>query len=291
VDAVGFPALNDILVPDATLFWTVAPNIDRKVIAGRVARSGDLSFTVSTDEHGARRLPIVRDGRRQVVFLGDSTTFGVGVDDERTFPALLQQRLGGVQCLNLGVPGYSAYQGNLRLRAHPFAVPPNAVVVDFGFNDAAAWDNLGDADHEGRMWASRSWVAANSRLLAVIGGLLRRPSTERARGAGDVRPRLTDEEFAATIREIITWCRDRRAAPILLVWPLRAQLQREGLLPKQRVLLEVAAAEHVPVVDLVPVFRSFGGPAAFVDLVHASGAGNAIVADMLEPVLKEALAQ
>lgn len=291
VDAVGFPALNEILVPDPTLFWSVAPNIDRKVISGRVARSAPLSFTVSTDEHGARRLSAVPDAQRHVVFLGDSTTFGVGVDDERTFPALLQQRLGAVQGLNLGVPGYSAYQGNLRLRQQTFVAPPNAVVIDFGFNDAAAWDNLGDAEHEHRMRANRSWVTRNSRLLAVMGGLLQRPAQAPSREAGELRPRLTDDEFAAKVREIIGWCRERRAVPILLVWPLRAQLQRDGLLPKQRVLLQVAAAENVRAVNLVPVFRAFGGPAAFVDIVHASGAGNAIVADMLEPALKEALAR
>lgn len=290
VNAVGFPALNEILVPDPALFWTVAPDIDRKVIAGRIARSADLSFTVSTDTHGARRMPPVRDARQLVVFLGDSTTFGVGVDDDRTYAALLQQRLGGVQGVNLGVPGYSAYQGRLRVQQFPLAAPPAAVVVTFGFNDAAAWDNVGDAEHERRLWAQRSWITRHSRLLSVLGGLLQRPEAAAEAESGEARPRLTDEEFAAEIRAIAAWCRERRAEPILLVWPMRAQLQRDELLPKQRVLLDVAASDRLRVVNLVPVFRAFGGPAAFVDVVHASAAGNAMVADMLEPVLEEALA-
>jgi lysophospholipase L1-like esterase len=290
VDAVGFSALNEILVPDAELFWTFAPNVDHKVISGRIGRSTDLSFTVSTDAHGARRQDGVAGARQQVVFLGDSTTFGLGVDDGQTFGALLQQRLAGTQGVNLGVPGYSAYQGLLRLRRHPFDAPPAAVVVDFGFNDAAAWDNLSDLEHEGRLWAQRSWLAGNSRLVAVLGGLLRRAPAEPDAAPGARRPRLTDEEFAAQLRAIETWCRDRRAVPVLLVWPVRGQLQRDEPMLKQAVVRQVAAANHVRVVDLVPAFRAQGGPGAFLDVVHASRAGHILVADMLEPVLREALA-
>lgn len=289
VDAVGFPALNEILVPDPTLFWTLAPNIDRKAVRGRVARSGEILFTVSTDARGTRRLPAVAGAAGRVAFLGDSTTFGFGVDDEQAFPGVVQRRLGNVQCLNLGVPGYSAYQGRLQLQRFPFDASPDVVVVDFGFNDAAAWDNLGDAEHEGRLWTQQNPVTRHSRLLSVLGGLLRRPETEASGSSTERRPRLTDEEFAREIRAIAAWCRERGAEPILLVWPVRGQLQRNEWLPKQRVLLSLAESDGIKVVNLVPVFRTFGGPAAFTDAVHASVAGNAIVGEVLEPAVKDAL--
>jgi lysophospholipase L1-like esterase len=290
VEAVGSPALNEILVPDPTLFWTLAPNVEGKVITGHIARSGSLSFTVSTDAHGARRVPAVANAQGRVAFIGDSTTFGFAVDDGQAFPAVVQERLGNVQCLNLGVPGYTAYQGHLQLQRFPFDAPPDVVVVDFGFNDAAAWDDLGDAEHEGRLWAQRSWLTRNLRVLSVLGRLFHRPEAASA-GSGERRPRLTDDEFASEIRAIAAWCRERRAEPILLVWPVRGQLQRDELLPKQRVLLSLAESDGIKTVNLIPVFRAFGGPAAFADTVHASVAGNAIVADMLEPAVREALAR
>ncbi len=47
IESVGFPALETILVPDPVLFWAVRPNLDRVHLAGRIAASSEVSFTVS----------------------------------------------------------------------------------------------------------------------------------------------------------------------------------------------------------------------------------------------------
>src|SRR5262249_48739712 len=58
------------------------------------------------DEFGGRRLPF-RSGRnlKLLPLLGDSFTFGVGVEDEETFASKLATRLPAFRVLNLGVPG------------------------------------------------------------------------------------------------------------------------------------------------------------------------------------------
>ena len=289
VDTLGFPALNEVLVPDPDLFWTARPNLDHLRLEGHIIASAELRFSVSTDANGCRQMPRPARVQRRIAFLGDSCTFGVGVDDEQTFAAVLQQRLPGVQCLNLGVPGYTAYQGRLRLERFPFDAPPDAVVIAFGFNDGASWDDRSDLEHAARLRAERSKLTRHSRLFTLLGQVLPRWAGAKSGGAADARPRLRDDEFAAEVRAIAAWCRARRAEPILIVWPHRAQLERDDLTNKQHTLLELARTDNLRVVNLIPVFRSRGGPALFADVIHANRDGHAVVADALEPLLREVL--
>jgi hypothetical protein len=54
--------------------------------------------------------PLPGDRRPQILVLGDSNTFGLGVRQDRTFPALLKKRLPADNVLNLAVPGYNFAQ-------------------------------------------------------------------------------------------------------------------------------------------------------------------------------------
>lgn len=289
IDSVGFPALNEVMVPDPVLFWSLRPGLDQKVLAGRIAASVDLRFTVSTDSSGARRLPEASGPRRLVAFLGDSCTFGVGVGDDETFAALLQQQMTGVRALDLGVPGYTAYQGRMHLARYPFAAPPAVVVVAFGFNDESVWDNRGDLEQAEALDRQNTWMYA-SRFVRVLGTALSRPPAVSAAPPTARRPRLSDEEFSAEIRAIAGWCRSRGAKPLLVLWPYRVQATRTDMSPKQRALLRVAAEDDLPLVNLVPVVRAGGGERLFLDVVHANAEGHSVVASALAPRLAEMLA-
>lgn len=297
VDAVGFSALNAVLVPHADRFWTTKPGVESQSMAGTVASSATLNFTVSTDQDGCRRVPTVQGARDLVAFLGDSTTFGVGVDDDQTFAALLQARLSGTQTVNLGVPGYTAFQGRLRLESFTFPRAPRVLVVTFGFNDAARWGDAGDLEYARRLRDEQTSLVARSRLLSVMAGLLRRPApeapTDTSAGQSNAegqsrRPRLLDSEFAGEIGGIVSWCRSHGTLPVLLVWPQRPQLAMDQVSPKQRILLKIGAADPgVRVVNLIEVFRANGGEALFADMVHANADGNRVVAEALMPVLRD----
>jgi lysophospholipase L1-like esterase len=291
VDTLGFPALNRILVPDAELFWKVRPGVERLTLAGRMAGasgSTELRFTVSTDANGCRLLPSPPAGGRpvrEIALLGDSCTFGVGVDDQETFGALLQRDVPDVRAVNLAVPGYTAYQGRLRLTRYPFRHGPAVVVICFGFNDAASWDSLSDPEHAARM-AAHLRLARASRFVSLLADLLRAPEPTASEPGGPRRPRLSDEEFATEIRTIVAWCRAHGARPILMVWPQRVQLSQPALTTKQRILVRIGGEEQVAGVNLLPFFRDRGGEALFVDGIHANAAGHRVVADALAPLLR-----
>jgi lysophospholipase L1-like esterase len=286
VQVLGLPALNEILVPDPELFWKLRPGLRHYPLSGQIADSAPFAFSVSTDDRGLRPCPPGAAPQWRVVFVGDSCTFGLGVDDDQTFPALVQRRLAGVECVNLGVPGYSAYQGRLLLSRLALDRPPEVVVIAFGFNDDKAWDARGDLEHAKLLAASRSGLGRCLRCVELLARVLPRVRGTPAPATSGPRPRLTDPEFQAELRAMIGWCRQRNATPLLVLWPHRSQFADEGLFPKQAALLEVAESERVAVVDLLAACRVSGGADLFLDVIHANRRGCEAIADVLVPILE-----
>lgn len=240
-----------------------------------------VKFTISTDALSCRLMAARPDAARHVVFLGDSSTVGLGVGDEETFASLIQERSEELQCRNLGCVGYTAYQGRRRLETFPFDQPPDVVVMAFGVNDNLPWDNLGDAAHDRLL---RCGTEGLGRVSALYGAIERAVLTMRFRSAAP-RKRLTDAEFAEQLGGMIQWCRARRAEPILLLWPYEPQLRANLYNSKQTAMTQVAQRERVKLIDLVPVFKSHSHEALFFTEVHLNAAGHSLVADTLLPHL------
>lgn len=85
-------------------------------------------------------------GAERVLVLGDSFVFGLGVEEEQTFPAALERELGGaVRVLNAGVPGYNLLQSVARLELLSAQLEPRVIVLGFLENDL---HNVQSPDHE-----------------------------------------------------------------------------------------------------------------------------------------------
>lgn len=284
--SVGFPTLNDILEADAETFWRLKPNVEQKHLEGNIADSGPLSFVVTTNEHGCRAMPSVSHRNKSVLFLGDSCTFGVGVDGHQTFAERLQTSLPEVQCVNAGVPGYSAYQGKLHLQRQLKRMAPDVVVLAFLFNDMSSWDNMSDMQHAAASKSLAARMVAHSRIASLMATWKPAPRYPSER---DETPRLSDEEYSRQIQDIVDVCRANSAQPVLVVWPLRSQMNRGSDLVKQDIIRHIAREEQLEIVDLLPFFRQEGGEALFADVVHANVAGHRLVADKLEIALNRVL--
>ena len=71
---------------------------------------GVTSYDVYTDENGFRfsgEKTNYNAATKTAVFFGDSFTYGMGLDYEKTFVGLLENKQKEFKILNLGVPGYS----------------------------------------------------------------------------------------------------------------------------------------------------------------------------------------
>lgn len=90
-------------------------------------------FTVSytTDAEGHRRMPAPSAPRATVVLLGDSFTFGEGVNDDETFPYVLAtEHWTDVRLVNAGVGGWGLTQFYLKLTDMLARAPlPDAVIL------------------------------------------------------------------------------------------------------------------------------------------------------------------
>ena len=98
--------------------------------------SSDFDVTVRIDRHG-RRVPAVQGSPQSaaaIVFLGDSTTFGWGVEAEEAFPELVGAAL-GQRVANLAVPGYGVDQSVALFERQGLAERPSRVVLTLSEND------------------------------------------------------------------------------------------------------------------------------------------------------------
>lgn len=102
--------------------------------------TAEFTTRIATNSHGLREPePTPGDVRPVVLVLGDSFAFGHGVDQEQSFPALLQQRLGGrARVVNSGHPGWGTVQEAAWFDAEGRGLAPKVVVIGFVLNDVLA---------------------------------------------------------------------------------------------------------------------------------------------------------
>jgi lysophospholipase L1-like esterase len=250
--------------------------------------------------------------------LGDSSTFGFGVPAEQTYPARLEGRLRAatgdrtLRVRNFGIPGYTSYEARLlaeRDRAHA-----PVTVVWVGFNDH--FPALPTHTRARSLLRRRiAYACFRSRACAYFFDWL----THRDPNAPPVTPPTPDayypdvppDDYVRQLTRTIRALRDAGSEPILLVYPslsvdaaMRLEIARYWKQPLelvdanlgahteyQNLTREVAAREGVRVVDLPPAFDAAGNDALHFDWVHPNAAGQELIARLLEPVVREALAE
>ena len=114
---------------------------------GHALRRGQTAFTHdrlvrinALGVRGAEVTPRPAPGTVRVLALGDSQTFGNGLDLAQTWPKQLEQRLHAApgsrwEVVNAGVPGTDTWQHEILLRRLVAAVHPHAVVLALYVND------------------------------------------------------------------------------------------------------------------------------------------------------------
>lgn len=125
---------------DPELGWKLTPNWTGS------HRTFDFAVRYAINEAGLRAdSPLPSDRRGKLVaVVGDSFTFGLGVNDDETFVHLLNQRFGGeATFVNFSVPGYSTDQEALLIERDVFKWSPDVLVLAvYVANDL--FDNLLD---------------------------------------------------------------------------------------------------------------------------------------------------
>lgn len=104
-----------------------------------------IKVKIHSNEDGFRTSNLPRKkgkGNYRIVFLGDSTTYGWGVNQKQRFSEILQERLNASQdrlcfeIINMGIPGYSSAHGVETFDHFALKYDPDMLVVSFGANDS-----------------------------------------------------------------------------------------------------------------------------------------------------------
>lgn len=287
-----------ILVPDSELIWRSLPNVHRTYVdifspvrraEDRVALlrrfvptlpsefRGNPTWTIDLNAEGYRSEEA--DAAKpaatvRVACIGDSWTFGMNVDRDRTYPVRLAARLKQAspgtqyQVLNFGVLGYSSFQGLQLLKSRVMRLHPDLVTIGFGMNDSGV-SGYRDKDVVSSTPPSLLTRAAEMgrdletyKLLHYIAQRLTfRPKTigdylkeEAAKVDGEVDyasmepwTRVSPKDYEQNIREMIRLAADQRAQVVLLdneLWDRS---------PYRPVLRKISADTHVPLVDSLQI--------------------------------------
>jgi lysophospholipase L1-like esterase len=169
--------------------------------------------------------PAGRQGKRVVLLLGDSRTFGNRVPFDQTYGRLLEQRLDGVEVINRAFPGYSSRQGLIALQTDAPRLRPGVVVFAFDFNDRRYVLRPGDVDSPERFrrlarLASWDRLASSLALVDLARGR-RAPGPDHAADhsldLGTVYPRVSPDDFRQNLEQAARYCADHGIALVFLV--------------------------------------------------------------------------
>lgn len=115
-----------LVVYDRYLGWTLAPSWQ----GGHRHHDFDVRYTTNAYGFRGRFDAPASQKVRRYAFVGDSFTFGLGVNDEETFVHLLNARAGdGGFYLNFAVPAFSTDQEYLLIRRRVFDFKPSVIVL------------------------------------------------------------------------------------------------------------------------------------------------------------------
>ncbi|HKE00965.1 MAG TPA: SGNH/GDSL hydrolase family protein [Planctomycetota bacterium] len=280
---------------DDDVFWRMQPGAS--VPGTKTERINDRGF----------RGPDIADAKppnvRRVVCLGDSCTFGSMVEGDATFSRALERWLsaGGARAevVNLGVPGYSAFQMWRQLVHVALPLAPDAVVVYAGawndFTPAVRYADPAIADRVDSAQATRAFGTLSVlRCFEACRALAAKTRPEPApvaeayakgfalRGELPDGPRVPPDAFRATLAAISRDARAANAAVVFVVPPAPAATRAK--FPDSetyaRMVRDAARSARDRVADARATFAR-GGDAdttLFEDSIHPSQCGHSWIA-------------
>ncbi|MEO1023384.1 MAG: hypothetical protein AAFW89_12645 [Bacteroidota bacterium] len=126
---------------DVELGWKGVPDV-----TGQYA--GTRTITFLTNELGFRDRTLPDNSKPNLLFVGDSFTWGFDVEQEERFTNLLAEELQGWNVVNSGVNGYGTDQTFLSLKRNMDQLNPKAVVLLY-FSENDRVDNSTNTRHGG----------------------------------------------------------------------------------------------------------------------------------------------
>ena len=296
--------------PDLPWLFDLRPGAE-----GRLSEKGSAFYRINAD--GLRDSVHARpkpDGAFRVVVMGDSVSFGYGVEEVEAYPQVLEELLSElvpsarIEVVNLGVGGYNAYNEAKLLEGVGRSYEPDLVLVQFCINDLN--DPTVHFDAQTRMTLSAIPDAAFpdpsqrrgsahapsralrgcriSKLCTALQGLwfaITAPEfDDEARRDAVVAIEAADRPewkwLAARYQEMAAVANADGASFAIIAFPYKKQLAEPLPNPVQAQLAALGRQHGWPVVDPLDAFQEAhaAGTPIFTDWWHPTPAGHRIAA-------------
>lgn len=99
----------------------------------------DVMVDINSDGHRDKEYPVTKNDKYRIIFLGDSLTFGWGVEEEETFATLIEENLNSdspTEVINFGTGNYNTEQEVNLFLEKGLKYNPDKVVLFYFINDA-----------------------------------------------------------------------------------------------------------------------------------------------------------
>ena len=281
--------------PDQRLLWVPEPGRTLTVVNHLPITINNQGFRYASD------LTPKRDDQFRVIAFGDSSTQGWGVDDNSHYSAVMESELNHGSCkrehfqvVSAGVNAYpnSLVAEKLKQVVEDDATRPDVAIVAYSYN--SNFEKLTKLQGEDRKKFLRrvEWksIARRSAIYNyVIEDLLRRFAYYRLRhllmaGTLDTLKGMDDldvDQFNKNLEQSLDLCRSHHVQLMFLMLGSDGQTPEMPMHPFQKAMIDFAAKEHVPMLNMIPIISTKDQKAMFMDPAHPTVAGHKIIADEL----------
>ncbi len=280
----------DVFERDRRLFWKPRPNqtITSQFFEGRTYRFNSMGLR--GDDF------TIEKTRPRIVALGNSCTFGWGVQEEEVFTTILQSQLGNYEVINAGVPGYTTFQGKVFYGTKIAELKPDILLILFAWNDQ--WLAANDIPDKDQKFPPELVIKTQNllnhlhsyRLLkrVLLGALEKDPDSLFNRSQPVSRVSLDD--FYLNLKSICLEAKKNRTIPVLLTSP--APSLEKYFVPGSishlhsyhdkynETIRQLAKDENIDIVDLTSEFDLHNGlfDDADYDPIHFNARGHDLAA-------------
>jgi lysophospholipase L1-like esterase len=270
--------------------WEKRPHF-KGYVAGELQRGDSSKYLREFDSHGFLSIDtaqIRKTDQQRILAIGDSNTFGWGVPTGDSFAEVLDDLLPHAAVINMGVSGYTSFQGHEILVKHFETLHPDLVIASFNFNDRRAIPSEESIDsrekfareallHQadlvrGNLYLYRTLQYAMSFLGIVDGSPGQRTSIDVRSASARVPP----AQYRENLEKIARLCEEHHVPLVFVVLqdnPAHTQHLRDGISHLIGGRYEAAEQEFRIAVNLDNWFSDLARK-YLADLLEQRGAGE-----------------
>lgn len=279
---------NDIELPyiieDPLFMWSLKPDFSDGIIKINSKGFRDKEYNIKKDKNTIR-----------IIVLGDSSTFGIGVDSlSKTYHSLLEKNLNNnynskknFEVINGGVTGYTSYQG-LQLYKNKFAkYNPDIVTFYFGINDPIDRFYLNDKqiidiNNSKNIKNINNYMTDSSAFYRLVSKII---LNYKIKSSNKVQ-RVSLEDYRKNIIELNELCKNNGAVLMLISPPLnnkKYDTRKEKIINYRKELERISKQHNIPLLTIKRLTEKskINNHMFFSDSVHPNEHGNKILMQAL----------